>query len=250
MQRTVLITLIICMLVSHSSAQNTGQSDLSKQASKQDAAVGDEAKDAGDAEGDQKPSAPVAIAMKGSPAIDGKVDEVWEKADSVSVHRPVEDLTTLSKDQMATAQVKFLWDKQHLYALWVVKDSHLSVDHNDDWEQDSVELFLDRNLKRTVFYQYDDAQYRMNYEGHASGQGEGFVWDDLQGASAKTRTGYVVEMSILIPGGVLESGLQMGIEMQVNDNRGGQGRESVTKWNHTEDDSWEDTSNFGTLRLK
>ena len=57
MQRTVLITLIICMLVSHSSAQNTGQSDLSKQASKQDAAVGDEAKDAGDAEGDQKPSA-------------------------------------------------------------------------------------------------------------------------------------------------------------------------------------------------
>lgn len=90
----------------------------------------------------------------------------------------------------------------------------------------------------------------MNYEGQASGQGEGFVWDHLQGASAKTSTGYVVEMSILIPGGVLESGLQMGIEMQVNDNRGGQGRESVTKWNHTEDDSWEDTSNFGTLRLK
>ena len=56
-------------------------------------------------------------------------------------------------------------------------------------------------------------------------------------------------MSILIPGGVLVWASD-GDEMQVNDNRGGQGRESVTKWNHTEDDSWEDTSNFGTLRLK
>ena len=90
----------------------------------------------------------------------------------------------------------------------------------------------------------------MNDEGQAPGQIEGFVWDDLQGASAKTSTGCVFEMSILIHGGVLESGFQIGIEMQVDDNRGGQGRESVTKWNHTQDDSWEDTSNFATLRLK
>ena len=91
----------------------------SKASSKQDAAVGDEAKDAGVQKGirNQRTS---RDRHEGITAIDGKVDEVWEKADSVSVHRLVEDLTTLSKDQMVRP-VKFLWDKQHLYALWVVK---------------------------------------------------------------------------------------------------------------------------------
>ena len=42
----------------------------------------------------------------------------------------------------------------------------------------------------------------------------------------------------------------MGVEMQVNDHRGGQGRDAVAKWNHDEDDSWEDTSNFGIVELK
>ena len=197
---------------------------------------------------DQKP--PVITAVKGSPVIDGKVDDLWAKAVGVQVRKPVNDLTVVEKEQMATATVKLLWDETHLYALWVVKDSKLSLDHYEDWQQDSVELFLDRNLKRTVFYQYDDAQYRVNYEGKVSGQGEGYVAEDLQAAASVNDSGYVVEMSILIPGRVMEPGHKMGVEMQVNDHRGGQGRDAVTKWNHDEDDSWEDTSNFGIVELK
>ncbi len=196
------------------------------------------------------PPIPVVVAKKGSPSIDGKVDEVWSGVEKVRVDRPVEDLMLIEKSQAATATVKLLWDETHLYALWVVRDTKLSLDHNDDWQQDSVELFLDRNLKRTVFYQYDDAQYRVNYEGKVSGQGEGYVFDDIQGAAAKTDSGYVVEMSILIPGKVMEPGYKMGIELQVNDHRGGQGREAVMKWNHVEDDSWEDTSNFGIVEIR
>ena len=195
-------------------------------------------------------SPPVVTAKKGSPKLDGKVDEIWKSVTGVHVQRPVEDLLLIEKSQAATAEVKLLWDETHLYALWVVKDAKLSLDHVDDWHQDSVELFLDRNHKRTVFYQYDDAQYRVNYEGKVSGQGEGYVFEDIQGAAAKTKSGYIVEMAVLIPGRVLEPGCKMGIEMQVNDHRGNNGRDAVMKWNHAEDDTWEDTSHFGVLELR
>ena len=42
----------------------------------------------------------------------------------------------------------------------------------------------------------------------------------------------------------------MRIEFQVNDHQGRQGREAVAKWNHIEDDSWEDTSNFGLVEFR
>lgn len=198
----------------------------------------------------QESSPPIVIAKKGTPTLDGKLDKIWASVEAVRVERPVEELLQSKRELVATADVKLLWDETHLYALWIVKDSKLSLDHIDDWQQDSVELFLDRNLKRTVFYQYDDAQYRVNYQGKLSGQGEGYRGDDLQAATAKTDAGYVVEMSILIPGGVMEPSHEMGIEFQVNDHRGRQGREAVVKWNHVEDDSWEDTSNFGIVQIQ
>ncbi|MDB4679123.1 hypothetical protein OAE79_02170 [Rhodopirellula sp.] len=192
----------------------------------------------------------VIQAKQASPTIDGMVDEVWKKSSPVSVNRSVASLLRMDAKDMATASVQLLWDEQHLYALWHVSDSKLSVDAGDDWEQDSVELFLDRNFKRSIFYQFDDAQYRSNYEGRRSGQGEGYVHDEFVASASKTADGYLVEMSILIVGDKLEVGRKMGVEMQVNDNRGGVGREAVAKWNHTEDDSWEDTSNFGVVELQ
>ncbi len=193
---------------------------------------------------------PKIVAEHGSPRVDGKVDSLWERANEVAVNRPVKELLKVDAASMATAKVKVLWDEQHLYALWEVTDSVLSLNHPDDWQQDSVELFLDRNGKRTVFYQYDDAQYRVNYASELSGQGEGYAGEDLQAVAVKTDSGYIVEMSILISGGLLKAGKKMGIEFQVNDHQGRQGREAVAKWNHIEDDSWEDTSNFGLVEFR
>lgn len=42
----------------------------------------------------------------------------------------------------------------------------------------------------------------------------------------------------------------MGIEVQVNDEHERAQRDTIAKWFHTKDDSWQDTSNFGTLELK
>ncbi len=66
----------------------------------------------------------------------------------------------------------------------------------------------------------------------------------------KTKNGYIVEMAIKIHDGKLESGKKLGLELQVNDDAGTGSRDAVAKWHHTEDDSWENTANFGTLELK
>lgn len=197
-----------------------------------------------------KTDEPTITAIQGTPEIDGKIDESWKEAPRVDVNKAVESLLTIDGDKMATAKVRVLWDTDHVYALWQVKDANLSAEAIDSWAQDSVEFFLDENRKRTTWYESDDAQYRVNYEGTLSGQGTGFDQSNLKAATSKTKNGYVVEMSIKIQGAKLESGRKLGVELQVNDDPGTGERGAVAKWNHTEDDSWEDTSSFGTLLLK
>lgn len=116
--------------------------------------------------------------------------------------------------------------------------------------QDSVELFLDQNQKRTSYYESDDAQYRVSFEGNRSGQGTGYDENDLAAAAVKTDDGYRVEMSVRLSDIELKSGAKLGLELQVNDDHDSGSRDAVAKWHHTEDDSWENTSNFGTLELR
>ena len=197
-----------------------------------------------------KTDEPTIMAIQGTPEIDGKIDKAWKEAPRVEVSKAVESLLTIDGDKMATAKVRVLWDTDHVYALWQVRDDNLSAQAIDSWAQDSVEFFLDENKKRTAWYESDDAQYRVSYEGTLSGQGAGFDESNLQAAARKTKNGYVVEMAIKIQGEKLEAGRKLGVELQVNDDPGTGERGAVAKWNHTEDDSWEDTSNFGTLLLK
>ena len=193
---------------------------------------------------------PLAVAIQGTPKVDGDVEAVWKDVPKVEVNKPVPGLLVIDEDKMATATVQLMWDDEHIYALWHVKDAALSAKADDPWAQDSVEVFLDQNKKGTTSYQSDDGQYRVNFNGVLSGQGEGYDEADLKAATAKTEDGYVVEMSVRAKKVELKQGAKLGLELQVNDDHESGSRDAVSKWNHTEDDSWENTSNFGTLELK
>ena len=192
----------------------------------------------------------VAAANKGTPKIDAKIDEIWKTCPKYLVNQPITDLLEIDSKDMATATVRLLWDDRYLYALWVVKDSELSADAGDDWAQDSVELFLDQQQDRSISYESDDAQYRVNFEGKISGQGTGYDEADIKAATKKNKKGYIVEMAIRTHAADNKAGTVMGIEFQVNDDHGSAQRDAIAKWLHTEDDSWQDTSTFGTLELK
>ncbi len=191
-----------------------------------------------------------ATAVQGTPKIDGEIDDVWKTASVIDVKQSIDSMLTIEKDALATAKVSTLWDADHLYVLWQVSDPKLSASSSDVWAHDSVELFVDRNHEATEKYQSDDAQFRVNFESQVTGQGPGFDSVNVKAIAKKTDSGYVVEMSVSMEEAPLKAGDQLGIELQVNNDDGSGERVSVAKWSHPENDSWENTSRFGTLTLK
>lgn len=198
----------------------------------------------------EKTSEAVAVALKNSPQVDGEVDDVWQTAPENKVDKIVASESSMTEEEMAKATVKLLWDADHLYALWIVNDSKLSASGFAPHEQDSVELFIDELNEKAGSYQQDDAQYRVSFEGEISGGGGGYDADKVKAVAKKTDTGYLVEMSIKLSYAKREVGSRMGLELQVNDNPGDGARGAIAKWNHTEDDTYLSTSDFGTVVLK
>ncbi len=198
----------------------------------------------------KKPERPTAIAIYGTPKIDGEIEDSWKNATAVEVKRIVKSETSMVESEVATGTVKLMWDKEKLYALWQVKDSKLSAKSNNDYEQDSIEFFVDELHERAGAYQKDDAQYRVSYEGKLSGAGEGYKEENLKAAVKKIDGGYLIEMSVKHSFAKAEGGTKMGLELQINDDPNTGSRGAVTKWNHAENDSYQSTSNFGILMLK
>lgn len=195
-----------------------------------------------------KPTEPVAI--HGTVKVDGEIDDAWKDVPELEVKKICVSETSIDESKVAKATVKLLWDKDNLYALLHVKDSKLSDASSNDYEQDSIELFVDELNQKAGSYQEDDAQYRVSYKGKISGGGNGYSESKIKAVAKEVDGGYLVELSIKLEHAKKEAGSKLGIELQVNDDPGHGSRAGVSKWNHAENDSYLDTKNFGTVTLK
>ncbi len=90
----------------------------------------------------------------------------------------------------------------------------------------------------------------MNYEGKLSGAGPEYSEKNVKAVAKKIEGGYLVEMSVKLSHAKREAGTKMGLELQVNDDPNTGTRGAVTKWNHDENDSYQNTSKFGTVLLQ
>ena len=176
----------------------------------------------------------------GIPTIDGDIDSVWNLASSVETNVLVEGKAG------AKATVKTLWADSYVYVLYQVKDSILDKTSKDDYQQDSVEAFLDENNSRGETYDADDVQYRVNYENKQSFNGK---CDKANfKSSAKTNgDGYVVEMAIplKIPG---VADKIMGFDAQVNDGTAGK-RTGVLSWCDKSGKGYATMAKIGNIKL-
>ena len=181
-------------------------------------------------------------AVKGTPVIDGTVDEIWNQAKE----EPVRVMTMAW--QGATGTVKTLWDEKNIYVLVHVKDKTLNTDNKNAYEQDSVELFLDENNDKSYYYQEDDGQFRVSCKNMvtfgSNGKREGF-----QSSVKVTEDGYLVEAKIPLTT-TAEKGKVMGFDVQINDSNERGERISVAKFNDDSDNSWQSTARWGNLLLK
>jgi endo-1,4-beta-xylanase len=186
-------------------------------------------------------------AKKGTPVIDGEADDLWADANEIST-----DIITAGKNP-ASAKVKTLWDENYLYVLATVKDSNLSDKSENPWEQDSIEFFIDENNGRTVEFEADDAQYRVNFN-NVQSFGANCVEDRYVTVTksvyeGETVVGYLVEAAVPFKSAKV-AGQILGFDVQVNDDSNADGvRDGMSNWNDASGVGYKNTESFGLLKL-
>jgi endo-1,4-beta-xylanase len=183
-----------------------------------------------------------ADCIYGTPNVDGKVDDAWANAKEITTG------TWVTGSSGATANVKTMWDEKNLYILATVNDLVLSDKSANEWEQDSVEIFVDQNNHKTSSYETDDGQYRVNFKNLQS-FGSSTPQAGFQSAATLVSGGYLVEMAIPWTELNPTAGSLIGFDAQVNDGDESGTRTGVVTWCDPSGSSYMDTSGFGNLIL-
>ena len=188
---------------------------------------------------------------KGSPTIDGIIDDIWDTTPILDVDQYLGGtITTITSG--ATAKTRVLWDEDNLYVLYDVTDTLLSKAAVNKWLQDSVELFLDENNGKTTYHEDDDRQYRVNYDNEKSVGMKGNIDEFTSATSIKDdNTGYIVEIKVPFKTIQGEEGTVIGFDAQVNDDSTGTGvRSSIATWSDPDGIGYNNTSKWGVLTFK
>ncbi len=122
-----------------------------------------------------------------TPAVDGEIEEAWDAAQAYNLTKP-----NTRSDTSATA--KLLWDDTTLYVLFEVTDGNLDKTNSANYQQDSVEVFMDELNNGGNSYGSDDVHYRVNYDNQKSTDaGAASRWNT---AVKVVEGGYVAEVAV------------------------------------------------------
>ncbi|REE69690.1 GH35 family endo-1,4-beta-xylanase [Paenibacillus taihuensis] len=202
------------------------------------------------------PGGKTSTAAKGTPNIDGTMDDIWKTTSPIAI-----DVTqagnTKADTIMPTATARMLWDDANLYVFaQVTKDPSEPLDKGNanPWEQDSVEAVVDLTNGSTAMYSNASGHYRVRYDGFASVDAG---MTDNQGIATKmtsattydeTTNSYTVEMQIPFIQITPAIGTQIGFDAQVNDAKAG-ARIGAFAWNDASGTAYQDLFKIGTLQL-
>jgi len=178
-------------------------------------------------------------AVRGTPVVDGQAEATWNQAPAAPI--------ALGPRSSATGEVRLLWDDSFLYALVTVTDPTLDDSATNPWEQDSVEVFLDQNNRKTGSYEGDDGQFRVNFRNVTSFNGH---TPNFRSSARVVPGGYVVEMAMAIDAIQPQVGMVVGFDAQINDAEGKGVRTGQRNFNDTTNTGWQSTSAYGEVVLK
>ena len=178
---------------------------------------------------------------KGTVTIDRVKDAIWDTVEPVPM--TVKTMGVTEED----SQFRALWDDNYLYVIIEVKDSLLNDKNTNPWEQDSVEIFVDQNNRKTTSYEADDAQYRVNFKNQKS-----FNGGDEERFQSFTRVvlgGYWVEVAIPFTHNKPQAGDLIGFDVQINEADATGSRIGIRNWYNNTNMGYKDTSGLGIARL-
>ena len=169
--------------------------------------------------------------------------------DNSAVWNDVADIPlTVRLGAEAEATAKLLWDNENLYVQVTVKDAVLDATADAAHEKDSVEIFIDENNNKSTSYEEDDKQYRINYLNEHTFNGTNCVEENITSNVTLTEDGYVIEAAIKWTHEQVKSGTKIGLEIQINDAKGGK-RAGTVSWADTTGMGWSSPAVFGTVVL-
>ena len=184
-------------------------------------------------------------APKGSPVLDGEVDDVWATAKWTNVDKVHDG----SRDGDSMLRIKCLWDENGFYFLGEVYDTTLNR------RNDLIEVYLDQLNDKTLAYNDDDTHTRffVRTTGVVSNEASGKNAQlDAESAVAKLDGDkYLVEGKLSWYSGAPKVGQQMGLEFMYHDGTEYQAMTEAYRWNVDEPggdaQAWSDTTNWGTV---
>lgn len=194
-----------------------------------------------------------AVAYIGSITIDGTIESTWDSAPAITVDTLKENASSYFGDSSkvygtdyAKLTIKTLWnpDAKEIYILYIVEDKEISLAGGNDWEKDSIELFIDEDNVREGALDGNSHQIRVLAE--ASTTGDGTLYDAV---TTLTTTGYVVEFVYHFQEDVPSNGW-VGFDVQVNDDAEGNGtRHACVGWSDPVDKASSDNTYWGQVYL-
>lgn len=186
------------------------------------------------------------------PTVDGVKDGAWQLASSITAGKIIRGQVGGSAD--LSAQWSAAWDAQNLY-VWVdVKDDHKRSDSANLWDDDSVEIYLDTNNSRGQTYDgINDAQFVFGIAGQPVQVGSRSIRNTtgVRHKVINSVSGYSFE--IVIPwstlGAMPSATAVFGLDVHVNDDDDGAGRDAKLATYANTDVAWEVPAVFGAHTL-
>ncbi|MBP5358078.1 MAG: endo-1,4-beta-xylanase [Treponema sp.] len=183
---------------------------------------------------------PFASVKKGSPSLSFD-DPEWNKADPVDL--------TIRLGAKADSSMRLLWDEKALYVYASVKDSVINTDSADDYQQDSIEVFIDENNAKAESYEADDKQYRVSCRNKTSFNGEKCLASNMESIARLTDDGYEVVAAFKWTDITPEVWQSIGLELQINDADNSGSRIGTLSWYDENGTGYMNPSVFGTVLL-
>ena len=180
-----------------------------------------------------------------APVIDGDgSDAAWANAAVVTTAKLI---TGDASGAIGTA--KLVWKGDTLYLLVDVVDPAIDATSNNAYEQDSVEIYVDRGNSKNGGYLVTDTQMRVGADNAQSfGSGDAVYQATLlKSATKRTSLGYAIEAAISLDelGGALT---YHGFDVQVNDATAGV-RTSLHNWADPTNAGYQSTAHWGVIQL-
>jgi endo-1,4-beta-xylanase len=131
-------------------------------------------------------------------------------------------------------------------------DDTIQTGETDNWQDDSVEIYIDANHARTETYEDDDAQITIGAANIITGS-SGAADIGVNSAVVETDDGWIVECAIPLNTDKFDlapaAGMVIGFNVHLNDDDDGGGRDHKLIWSDldVDDASWNNPTRFADL---